>query len=120
MGRLTRATGARHSPLPPIRRRRSPLRPHGATTLRARMVGAVLIGVLLAGLEAVPGGPPPAVAEAHANCDGTDHWHWKLWPWPHKERWVYVRSRSVDRHHYQNYFWNETEGYGDWSADCPS
>lgn len=119
MGRFTRATGVWLSLSEPIRLRRSTLSARGAG-LRSRMAAAVLSGVLLVGLEAVPGGPPPAVAEAHASCDGSNHSHWKLWPWPHKERWVYEKSRSVDRHHYQNYFWNETEGYGDWSKDCPS
>jgi hypothetical protein len=88
--------------------------------VRSRMGAGVLAGMLLAGSEAVPGGSPPAVAEAHASCDGADHSHWKLWPWPHREYWMYVKSRSVDRRHYQNYFWNETEGYGEWSPDCPS
>jgi hypothetical protein len=82
------------------------------------MLGAVLCGVLLVAFEAVPGGPPPAVAEAHATCDGADHTHWKLLPWPHKEYWVFVKTRSVDASRYQNYFWNQTEGYGEWSGVC--
>ena len=88
------------------------------TSLRSRLLGSVLCGVLLVSLEAVPGGPPPAIAEAHASCKGDDHSHWKLLPWPHREYWVFVRTRSLDRNRYQNYFWNETEGYGEWSAVC--
>ena len=85
------------------------------------MTLAILCGVTLVFGEAVPGGPPPAVALAHASCDGADHWEWHWsFPWPHKDHWVYVRSSSSDRHRYQNYFWNETHGYGEWSRDCPS
>src|ERR671923_978873 len=97
------ASGARY--LLQATSRRSPVlrasRTHGRRSgFRSRVIAAVLGGVLLVGFEAVPGGPPPAVAEAHATCDGADHWHWKLWPWPHKEHWVYVKSRSVDQRRY--------------------
>jgi hypothetical protein len=87
----------------------------------ARLLLAFLCGLVLVLGEGVPGGPPAAVAEAHASCDGADHWEWHwTFPWPHKDHWVYVRSRSTGAHRYQNYFWNETHGYGEWSQDCPS
>src|SRR5436305_1108752 len=116
-------TGARYLLQATNRRGSVPRAPKGHRRrggFRSRVIAAAVSGVLLVGFEAVPGGPPPAVAEAHATCDGADHWHWKLWPWPHREHWVYVKSRSVDHGRYQNYFWNETEGYGEWSPDCPA
>lgn len=89
----------------------------GRFWFRLRM--AILAGVVLVGSEAMPGGLPPQAAEAHATCDGADHWEWHWsFPWPHKDHWVYVRSRSLDRQRYQNYFWNETHGYGEWSEVC--
>jgi hypothetical protein len=86
-----------------------------------RIRGAFAAAVALVALEAVPVSPATPVAEAHANCEGTDHWHWHIgWAFVHRDHWIYMRSENIDRYHYRNYFWNETDGYGDWSESCPS
>lgn len=83
------------------------------------VVCAISTLAFMTGGVAGPPGSPRTTVSGDASCDGQDHDHWHVgWNYAHQDHWVFVRTRSKGPNQYQNYFRNETHGYGEWSGDC--